>query len=207
MHQAQRVGQLGVLGQVVASVLGHGGAALRVLHSGDDPGRLVEHEGDELGVGEDPAAVNADLLGQRVHPQTCLGDGDAVDADAAVGDELLAGAARGNSCVGQDLLQPLSGSDVRVVLAALGGALTLLKQTGFLVLVDGLGVEGGQVTGVGLLVELFKVVLVVELLRPKIAVGHRVGSGVAVSRGHRVLLPAISSACSTISPSASTRGR
>ena len=126
VHQAQRVGQLGVLGQVVASVLGHGGSALRVLHGGDDPCRLVEHEGDELGVGEDSAAVDADLLGQRVHSDACLGDGDAVDADAAVGDELLAGAARGDPCVGQDLLQPLPGGDVRIVLAALGGALTHL---------------------------------------------------------------------------------
>jgi len=109
--------------------------------------------------------------------------------------------------VGQDLLQPLPGGDVRVVLAALGGALTHLKQTGFLVLVDGLGVEGGQVAGVGLLVQLLEVVLVVELLGPEIAVGHGLGSGVAVPRGHGVLLPAISSACSTISPSASTRGR
>ena len=207
MHQAQRVGQLGVLGQVVASILGHGGAALRVLHGGDDPCRLVEHEGDELGVGEDSAAVNADLLGQRVHPHACLGDGNAVDADAAVGDELLAGAARGNPCVGQDLLQPLSGGDVRVVLAALGGTLTHLEQTSLLVLVDGLGIEGGQVAGVGLLVQLLEVILVVELLGPEVAVGHGLGSGVAVPRGHGVLLPAISSACSTISPSASTRGR
>ena len=96
---------------------------------------------------------------------------------------------------------------MRVVLAALGGALTHLEQTGLLVLVNGLGVESGQVGGVGLLVQLLEVVLVVELLRPEIAVGHRVRSGVAVSRGHGVLLPAISSACSTISPSASTRGR
>ena len=96
---------------------------------------------------------------------------------------------------------------MRVVLAALGGALTHLEQTGLLVLVDGLGVEGGQVGGVGLFVQLLEVILVVELLGPEVAVGHGLGSGVAVPRGHGVLLPAISSACSTISPSASTRGR
>ena len=96
---------------------------------------------------------------------------------------------------------------MRVVLAALGGALTHLEQTGLLVLVNGLGVESGQVRGVGLLVQLLEVVLVVELLGPEVAVGHGLGSGVAVPRGHGVLLPAISSACSTISPSASTRGR
>ena len=96
---------------------------------------------------------------------------------------------------------------MRIVLTALGGALTHLKQTGLLVLTDGLGVEGGQIGGVSLLVELFEVVLVVELLRPEVAVGHGLGSDVAVPQGHGVLLPAISSACSTISPSASTRGR
>ena len=96
---------------------------------------------------------------------------------------------------------------MRVVLAALGGAHTHLEQTGFLILINGLGVEGGQVAGVGLLVQLLEVILVVELLGPEVAVGHGLGSGVAVPRGHGVLLPAISSACSTISPSASTRGR
>ena len=93
VHQTQRVGQLGVLGQVIASVLGHGGTPFWVLHGGDDSGRFVEHEGDELGVGEDPAAVDADLLGQWIHPDARFGDGDAVDADATVGDELLAGPA------------------------------------------------------------------------------------------------------------------
>ena len=96
---------------------------------------------------------------------------------------------------------------MRVVLAALGGTLTHLEQTSLLVFIDGLGVEGGQVAGVGLLVQLLEVILVVELLGPEVAVGHGLGSGVAVPRGHGVLLPAISSACSTISPSASTRGR
>ena len=196
-----------MLGQVVESVLGHGRAALGVLHGGDDAGRFVEHKGDELGVGEDPAAVDTDLLGQRVHPDARFSDGDAVDADAAVGNELLAGAARGDSGVGQYLLQPLSGGDMRVVLTALGGALTHGQQTGLLVLVDGLGVEGGQVGGVSLLVQLLEVVLVIELLRSEVAVGYGLGSGVVVFRGHGVLLPAISSACSTISPSASTRGR
>ena len=49
--------------------------------------------------------------------------------------------------------------------------------------------------------QLLEVILVVELLGPEVAVGHGLGSGVAVPRGHGVLLPAISSACSTISRS------
>ena len=109
--------------------------------------------------------------------------------------------------MGENFLQPLPGGDVRVVLPALGGALTHRQQAGLLALVDGLGIEGGQIGGVGVPVQFFEVVLVVELLAAEVALGYRVGLAVALLRGHGVLLPANSSACSTISPNASTRGR
>ena len=74
--------------------------------------------------------------------------------------------------MGEDLLQPLSRSDVRVVLATLGGALTHCQQTGLLVLIDGFGIEGGQISSVTVLVQLLEVVLVVELLATEVAVGY-----------------------------------
>ena len=78
--------------------LDHGGPVARLLRGGDDPGRLVDRP-DLARLGGDGAAVDAHVvfvadIARRV------GDDLAADRDAAVGDDPLGHAARGDATVG-----------------------------------------------------------------------------------------------------------
>src|SRR5699024_468858 len=81
-------------------------AALRVAHRGDDLRRLVEGEVDPVGVRRDPQRVDVHRLDLRVDAGAQLADDDAVDLHTALRDEGFARAARTQSGVGEDLLQP-----------------------------------------------------------------------------------------------------
>src|SRR5690606_22836626 len=80
------------------------GAALRIVARDDVAGRLVEGDPDRLG-GGDGASVDLDLVPLRVYPGAELRDGLAVDRNAAGTDQLLGGAARGDSGLGEELLE------------------------------------------------------------------------------------------------------
>ena len=173
----------GVLVEVAPGEIGDGGPPVRVGHSGDHAGGLVQHDGEHVGVGDDARAVDADDLGGRVDPHALVGDDGAVDAHAAGGDEPLAGPSGGHPGVGQDLVEALAAGHVRVARPAPGrpGA------------VDS-AVAGGPVQFVRLL-QLLQVVLVVELLARQV---HR------LAVVHHRILPVISF---SISPRAEASGR
>ena len=108
---------IGVLHHPLIGQVGDGGPALGILHGGDDARRFVHHDGDDVGIGQDPGAVETDLLRRRVDPQAGLGDGHTVDADSSRGDEALAGASRGDSGMGKDLLQALAAGHIWVIVS------------------------------------------------------------------------------------------
>jgi len=71
----------------------HGTAAVRVVHGGDDPRRLVErnrHRGGQLSC--DPRTVHLDDVCVAVNLGSNVGD-TAVDADASRRDEVVGAAA------------------------------------------------------------------------------------------------------------------
>ena len=68
-------------------------AALRVFHGAEHLARLVECEGDVVGVEAHAGTIHAHLLCMGVDPGAQFGDQLAVDFDATVGDHLFALAA------------------------------------------------------------------------------------------------------------------
>lgn len=91
------------VGDVVAEAL----AALRVLHGGDDTGRLVERE-ELVRLRGDGEAVDLDLVLLRVDAAALLQNDLAVDLDPGLLDQLLAGAPGAVARAREDLLQPLA---------------------------------------------------------------------------------------------------
>ena len=102
----------------------------------------------DVPLGVDLLAVDGDDLVLRVDLGPQLPDGLAVDRDSALEDQLLAGAARADPGVGENLLEPFEPAVGLAFVAALGGVLTgaVLVRTSPRPL-RGAGLAGGALLG------------------------------------------------------------
>src|SRR5690606_36092760 len=91
-------------------------AAVRVVHRRHDAARLVERERHARRVELQAHAVRVQDGARRVDPHPELADAHAVDLDPALGDELLARAARAEARGREHLLQAHTVLDVHVAL-------------------------------------------------------------------------------------------
>jgi len=168
VHEPDGFGMLelvGVLGHPPGSQFGNSGTALRILHGGHHTGRFVQHDSDDIGIGQHAGIVDPDLLRRRIDPYSGLGDDHAIHTDPSRRDEHFACAPGGDSGMGQDLLEALTADHVRIIASAASGAAPSGETFSLLLLAQGLSVESGQLGGGGgILVQLFEVILVVELL-------------------------------------------
>ena len=89
----------------VADVVGHSGAALRVLHGGDHADRLVQQQVRLLLGHFDEGSIHSDQVSARLHLRAELPHGDVVHGHAALGDELFCVTARGNPCARKEFLK------------------------------------------------------------------------------------------------------
>jgi hypothetical protein len=110
VESAHGVDTLGDLGEEVH----HPGTAGGVVVGRDDPLRLVDREVNAA-LGLDPLAVELDLLTCRIDLGPHLADDLAVDADAALEDQLLAGTSRSHAGPGEELVQSLGSGRPRAL--------------------------------------------------------------------------------------------
>jgi hypothetical protein len=84
-----------------------GGPALGIVPGGDVAGRLVQHQILVPGGVPDRDAIDRDAVSLEIGARAKLARHLAVDGHAPGHDQLLGGAARGDTGAGQDLLQAL----------------------------------------------------------------------------------------------------
>jgi len=130
-------------GRKVLEDVGHRGSTLRVAQRRHHPARLVHHDVHER-LGDQPLAVELDLVAAGVDPHSHLRHHAAVDANAPGGDQLFSVAARGHSGAREHLLKALSfGCRHGVTLDAAAGVAGAGAGAGAGVLGVAVGVPGG----------------------------------------------------------------
>ena len=93
-------------GRDIIQVLGHHRASFRVMKSGDDPERLVEHKIQSLGRPRNDPSVNAYVILTPPNRQPWLRDEAAVNTNTALSDPFIRFPSRRQAGQGEDSIDP-----------------------------------------------------------------------------------------------------